>query len=462
MQSKCNTKIEINKVGIEFTDKKITAYGGFSLLAAFFEKIKLREILQEVIPVKERSPNRISIYSKILSYTLMIYAGGSRFSHLLYLGSQEVLSELFAVGRLPLASTTLTRLFRKIKSMKGVEDLSEGLWQWQYLAKLVPWRKLKEDWLTFDSTVLERYGKQEGVKRGYNPKKKGRGSHSPLMAFLNKSKYVINLWNRPGNVATWNNILGFFESTWHRINSHIDIKGIIADSGFYLREFIEVLEQRGLLYIIAARLYHPLQRKIYAQEKWEQIAEGIWITEFYFQHVDWVTDRRFIAVRQDIKRRQHAMGKELSLFWNDFDAGAYRYSVWITNSKDTAYEVWKQCRPRANDENTIKELKEDFALGGFSMKYFYSTEAAMLMRVFIYNLFVLFRQEIFGQKEKTEQLKTLRYKYFVIPAQLGGDGKRLILRISAFKQKIKSKLIYLYNRINQYSPYDNGNCNAVG
>jgi len=39
MQSKCTTKIEINKVGIEFTKKKITAYGGFSLLASFFRLI---------------------------------------------------------------------------------------------------------------------------------------------------------------------------------------------------------------------------------------------------------------------------------------------------------------------------------------------------------------------------------------------------------------------------------------
>jgi len=59
-------------------------------LAAFFEKIKLREVFEEAIPVKERSPNRISIYSKILSYTFMIYAGGSRFSHLLYLRCYEM------------------------------------------------------------------------------------------------------------------------------------------------------------------------------------------------------------------------------------------------------------------------------------------------------------------------------------------------------------------------------------
>jgi hypothetical protein len=460
MQTKCITNVEINKVRIGFTEKKMTAYGGFSLLALFFERINLRGILQEAIPIRESSPNGMGVYSKVLAYVLLIYAGGSRFSHLLYLGWHEILTNLFAVGRLPLASTTLTRLFKKIRKLKEVEEMSEGLWG--YLKGLIPWTELKEDWLTFDSTVLERYGKQEGVKRGYNPKKKGRGSHSPLLAFLNRSKYVIHLWNRPGNVMSWNNIIGFFESTWQRINGYIDIKGIIADSGFYLREFIELLENRRLVYIIAARLYQPLQRMVYAQQNWKNIEEGIWITEFLFHHADWITDRRFIAVRQDIKKRPHAMGKVLSLFGDEFDTGNYRYSVWITNSDDPAYDVWKQCRPRANDENTIKELKEDFALGGFSMKYFYSTEAAMLIRVFIYNLFVLFRHQILGQKEKTERLKTLRYKYLVLPAQLGGDGRNLVLRISVFTQKVRSKLLYLFNRIKQYVPHDCSNCTAFG
>jgi hypothetical protein len=86
MQTKCTTKIEINKVGVEFTAKKITAYGGFSLLASFFNQIRLKDFLEEVIPVKERSPNTVGIYSKLLAYILMIYAGGNRFSHLLYLG----------------------------------------------------------------------------------------------------------------------------------------------------------------------------------------------------------------------------------------------------------------------------------------------------------------------------------------------------------------------------------------
>jgi len=146
-------KIEINKVGIEFTTKKITAYGEFSLLASFFTRIKLKDFLEEAIPVTERSPNTVGIYSKLLAYILMIYAGGNRFSHLLYLGCQTILSNLFGAVRLPLAPTTLSRLFRKMRTMKEVETLSEGIWG--YLAGLIPWQQIREDWVTFDSTVIE-------------------------------------------------------------------------------------------------------------------------------------------------------------------------------------------------------------------------------------------------------------------------------------------------------------------
>jgi len=75
VQHNNSTKIKINKVKIRFTTKKLTAYGGFSLLAAFFEKIRLREAIQKAIPVKEVSPNGIGIYSKMLAYSLVLYAG---------------------------------------------------------------------------------------------------------------------------------------------------------------------------------------------------------------------------------------------------------------------------------------------------------------------------------------------------------------------------------------------------
>jgi len=459
MQTNFTTTLQVNKVRIGFTKRKMTAYGGFALLAAFFQRIGFAEMIESAVPIKECSPNGTGIYGKVIAFVAMVYAGAERFSHLVYLGNTEVIAKVFGVRRLPAAATTLTRMFNRIRTLNYAETLS--LKVWTYLSQLIPWDVIREDWLTFDSSVLPRYGEQEGAKRGYNPAKHGRPSHSPLLAFLNRSKYVIHLWNRSGNVASWNNIVAFFTASYERIHTRIKVLGVIADSGFYLKQFIETLEEHNLTYIIAVRLIRPLQRQIYSRAHWKEIAKGLSVSGFFFMHPLWGKERRYIVMRQDITRRKKAMGKTLPLFANEIDIKDYRYSVWITNSKEPAYDVWTTCKPRANDENTIKELKEDFALGGFSMKKFYAVEAAMLVRVLVYNLFLLFRNEFLGKKEKRQRLKTLRYKYFVLPAQMGSDGRDTVLRISVRSRKVRSKLSYLFTRISHYFPSLDLNCTAV-
>lgn len=460
MHRNSTTTPQVNKVKISFTKRKMTAYGGFALIASFLQRIGFAQMIEKAMPITESSPNTMGIYGKSVAFIAMIFAGAERFSHLMYLGNKDVLARVFGVRRLPDAATTLTRMFNKLKTVRMAEAFSWNVWT--YLCRLIPWNTIQEDWLTFDSTVLLRYGEQEGAKRGYNPVKHGRPSHSPLLAFLNRSKYVIHLWNRSGNVASWNNILAFFTHSYGRIRSRIRVLGVIADSGFYLKQFIEMLEKEQLAYIIAVRLIRPLQRQIYAITQWKEAAKGLSVSEFSFMHPLWGKERRYIVIRQDIIRRKKAMGKTLPLFAHEIDIKDYRFSVWITNSHEPAYDVWTLCKPRANDENTIKELKEDFALGGFSMKRFYAVEAAMVLRVLVYNLFLVFRHEFLGKKEKRQYLKTLRYKYFVLPAQMGSNGRDTILRISAHSRKVRAKLAYLFVRISKYIPPIQLNCTAVG
>jgi len=460
MQKNSTTTIRVNKVKIAFSKKKMTAYGGFSLIASFFEKIGFSQMIERAMPIVERSPNSTGIYGKIIAFIAMVYAGADRFSHLVYLGNKDILAKIFGTKRLPGAATTLTRMFNKIKTVKAADVLSHNIWA--YIVELIPWKTILEDWLTFDSSVLTRYGEQEGAKKGYNPAKHGRPSHNPLLAFLNRSRYVIHMWNRSGNVASWNNIIAFFSASYERIRARIKVLGVIADSGFYLKQFIETLEREHLTYIIAVRLIRPVQRQIYALADWREVAKGISVSEFSFMHPGWGRERRYIVVRQNIIRRKKAMGKALPLFANEVDMQNYRYSVWITSSHESPYEMWTLCKPRANDENTIKELKEDFALGGYSMKKFYAVEAAMVLRVLVYNLFVLFKYEFLGEKEKRQHLKTLRYKYFVLPAQIGSDGRDDVLRISIHSRKTWARLYFLFARISQYIPGGSFNCSAVG
>jgi hypothetical protein len=64
-------------------------------------------------------------------------------------------------------------------------------------------------------------------------------------------------------------------------------------------------------------------------------------------------------------------------------------------------------------------------------------------------------------KEKRQHLKTLRYKYFVLPAQMGSDGREAVLRIS-IRNKIWAKVLYLLGSIGSCIPRIDLNCTVVG
>ena len=267
--------------------------------AMFFKKVGLKAALNQIVPIQETSPNAMKAVEKILGFMTMVIAGGRRFSHVLYLGNFEAIKSVFGLKRLPEAGTTLTRYFSKIKNQCEAERLSEGIWE--YLSKIIDWKRIKDDWLNFDSTVITRYGEQEGAQKGYNPSKKGRASHHPLLAFLNGSRMVLNIWNRSGNTSSKNNIIAFFEASYHRISDLIRIKGILADSGFYDESFIQSIEAKKLRYIITAKLYSTLQKSIYEHENWTLIEPGLWISEIIFKHLEWEEAHRYVIVRQSIK-----------------------------------------------------------------------------------------------------------------------------------------------------------------
>lgn len=66
--------------------------------------------------------------------------------------------------------------------------------------------------LDVDSSVITRYGSQQGLARGYNPGKPGRGSHHPLLAFVAEPGMVANAWLRPGNTRASSSVEYFLES----------------------------------------------------------------------------------------------------------------------------------------------------------------------------------------------------------------------------------------------------------
>ncbi|NVN91801.1 MAG: transposase [Desulfuromonadales bacterium] len=154
--------------------------------------------------------------------------------------------------------------------------------------------------LDLDSTVVTRNGSQEGAGRGYNPARRGRASHHPLLAFIAEARLVANFWFRPGDTHSANNVLQFLESTLaHLADKTVGL--LRADSGFFDNAFMSALENKGIAYIVAAKLTTPLQRAIYQSATWWALKPGIEIAEIMYQAHGWVAVRRIIVIRQSTK-----------------------------------------------------------------------------------------------------------------------------------------------------------------
>jgi hypothetical protein len=161
MQKKSTTTIQVNTVKIAFSKKKMTAYGGLSLMAAFFKQIRLREALESAILFREHSPNSTGVYSKIVMYFSMIYAGAERCAHVGYLGNKAVLAAMFGAKRMPDAATSLTRFFNKIKNVTYADMLSERLWF--YLSQLILGSNCGRSILLFSYDTVSRREQKKAI-----------------------------------------------------------------------------------------------------------------------------------------------------------------------------------------------------------------------------------------------------------------------------------------------------------
>lgn len=304
--------------------------------------------------------------------------------------------------------------------------------------------------LDVDSSVLTRYGNQEGAQRGYNPAKRGRKSHHPLMAFIADCRMVANLWLRSGSSHTAGNLFGFIEDTINKLEGK-KIGLLRGDSGFYGEKIFSYLEGRDepISYIIAARLYKPVQMKVAGQKTWFVVDNGIEIGETGYSGADGQKVRRMIIVRQHIHQRPKAAGKQLRLFQDSDMYNNYRYHCFITNLTLPAQQVWNLYRHRADAENRIKELKYDFGFDSFNIESFYGTEAALNMVMMAYNLMSLFRQVIMGNKTQPK-LSTLRYKLFAIGGYMVKEGNSRILKLS-LTMKRRAWFLGLWDKASQFA-----------
>jgi len=100
-------------------------------------------------------------------------------------------------------------------------------------------------YLDLDSTILCREGKQEGARKGYNPKHKGRLSHHPLVAVLAEARFVLHGWLRSGNCRSARGVVAFLTGALALVPASMKIACVRADSGFLDDALFTFLEEKS-------------------------------------------------------------------------------------------------------------------------------------------------------------------------------------------------------------------------
>jgi hypothetical protein len=438
-----DTKEGPSSIRISFTDQRLTAHGGMVVWSHFLQQKQFRKQLRTVLPHCPTSPNAYDPTDVALGYLGGILCGADKLSRVAWLQSDSAISQVLGIEAIASQSTLsrffdvfsqetcdlLNRLHRQ--AVYSLPSLKEG-----YTLDLDSWALLHED------------GHQDGVKIGYT--RHGlKPCHRPLIAALAESKLVVNYWLRRGDSPCANGAAQFVRQAVVGMPSHIRLGLVRGDSGFCSADVQDTCEELGLKFVFAAQLTQPVQRLCrHRDELWQSTEiDGVDVQEVEREQIG----RRLVVIRQRIKDRPQAGGKTL------LEVPGYRFQALVTNlplSVD-ALGVWRYYNGRADLENRIKELGDQFGIKRLCVCNFWGTEAMHHLAIAAYNLCVLLQRRL-GQLEKCE-LNTLRWRLFSRAAVWSRKSGKPTLKLAVqgdtnrnWWREILSKLLAFPN------------CNAVG
>lgn len=431
------------EIEIGWTDKPVTPWAGMSLFSGLCRQIGLVSVLRKALPFRLSSPNATDPVAIVLAFMAGVLAGSRRLTHIERLRWDEGLKRILGIERF-VSDTTFSRFFRRFGA-RQVQEVFEHLMRWQH--GLI---SMAEDVLDLDSSVMERYGHQEGVLLGYNSKKHRRPTHHPVIATLGDRPWVLHTWLRSGNTSSARGAEAFLEETLALLPEGVKIRFLRADSGFGIEPFLAKVEEMKFVYAIVARFTKGLKNEVAKVASWRELEPGIAVAECVFQAQGWSRARRVILIRQRVKEKDFVRGREL------FDDPAYLYQGILTNRTDSPEDVWRFYRKHADIENQIRELKWDYGIDGFCQQKFLATEAAFRLVCVTYNLVSLLQDTLGITPYRT--LGTLRTQLFTVGAILGTQGRKTILRLSLsglWRERFQGYLRAVF-------PSSEINCGAVG
>jgi hypothetical protein len=395
-------------LAVEFTQATLTDAPGLLSLRAVVDGLGIGAALDELgagIGGEYRPSMLVEQWLSVLWY------GGGCMDHLEQLKARGI-RELF--GWVAVADpTTYGRWLRRAGDEMGkhVEEVTREAVSLRWSVVGVP----KEVMLIFDATVQLRYGlDQAGAEVGYNPHKKGRPSHHPMVGFLDTGDCVSVRW-RGGKEHCAAGIEEELPRTvaWLRAQG---VKRITVrlDKGFFSRAMVKLLQSLEVEFVLKMQEAKPLQRlkgpfERYLHDPRLMVSEGEW------------AGVRMLCVREweEPKAGELALGHVV----------LKKQATVLTNIPGIdAVEAWRRYNQGAVVEQRIEELGQ-LGVGKTAVDDLGGNRLLWSMGGLAYQLLHFVRTVGLPASMQKSQVKSLRTWLIRMPAKLVRHAHQLRVRL---------------------------------
>ena len=419
---------------IAFSDERISAHAGLELFRRYLVSLELPKRLARAVNV----PSDYGAGRILLALIGMLVIGGTRVTHLAFLGVDPVLLRFCGLKQLPTDRTVVALLKRMTgRTLLLLSDLIRDL-----VYDQIERENLRRLTIDLDGTVLRTGAKVDGAARGFNPHHPKDPSYYPLTAHLAATGQILRVWNRPGNVHDSHGAPGFLRVALREIRERFGRRMPVElrmDGAFFLPTVLRCLDQEPVEWAMKVPLWKwlGLRQQIASRPRWTRVDRRIDGFETWLALPKWERVQRVVVYR---KRVFHDTRKNFQLDLFDPSDGTWEYSAVATNKTLGVRALWHFMAGRGAHEKTLAELKQHYGFAAIPTNDRTANTAWQLLSVLTLNLVRSFQIALGAPRRprtpkrtyayRFPSIQTLRFELIHQPARLLRPSGRLQLRFA--------------------------------
>ncbi len=346
---------------IRFIKQDLTTYSGLVLVDHFFRLYKIHSRVKETFR-RYKFSGDYSIGDILFVLLIMILVGAERLRHLDYLKTDPLFCRVVRLTHIPHRTKISTSLKQFTSgSLKALIELNS-----EFVIEKIESLGLNEVTIDLDGTLISTKGNPSWAFKGYNPIKRGAKSYFPITAHIAETGHFLSILNRPGNIHDSYRALYVIKMIQRQMKQFT--MRFRADSAFCVPQVINYLLRNNIAFAIKAPFWKLLSLKESAQhrKRWFRID----YTWSYFR----------------IK--------------NPIDSLEYEHYVFVLRKRLKDLE--------SGQENSIGELKSNFAFDHIPTNTYQANSAYMQMSQMAYNLSISMQHEMGLARKNSSNPKTTR------------------------------------------------------